>query len=167
MGRLLRARHTPWSIGLGMMIVLFVLAAAATDHINPGNVHEGLGLLLIWTVVVGVPVVFVASVLARRGIILTIVRYVVVLGFGFLSAVVGGLLAFGVFKCGTSLGMLGSLSSNECPPQGEAIWNATTILGVTLLIWAALSILEYYVIRFTQHWLLPKLPTRFQSILRQ
>lgn len=146
-GRFFRNRHAPWVVGFGVIIILFTLAAIDVDRLSSGHLGAALGLLLYWAVVAGVPVVVVASVLAHRGIILTIIRYMVILGFGFLSAVVGGILAFGIFECGISLGMLGS---NECPSQGEATWNAAVILGATLSVWVALSVLEHWVIRFTQ-----------------
>lgn len=163
-GRLFRARYVPWVVGFGIIIVLFILAVIDVDRLSSDHLGAALGIILYWAVVAGVPVVVVASVLAHRGIILTIVRYMVILGFGFLSAVVGGILAFGIFECGISLGMLGS---NECPSQGGAAWNAAAILGTTLLVWVALSALEHWVIRFTQRWLLPKLPTRLQPIIKQ
>lgn len=131
-----RIRQEPWGVGLLLIGLLLGLGWVDSElgQIGLERIHEAVGLLGLWTLIAGVPVAAVSSWLAGRGRLLLLLRWLGLLAFAGLHAVVGGLLAYSPVLCGVWM------------PAGapcETNWQRRAMVVVlTLATWGLLAAVD-------------------------
>lgn len=136
-----RARLAPWAAGLALLTVAFGMIAADSPPGETGleRIGDAVGLLGLWTLVIGVPIAAVSSALAGRGRVLTALRWVLVVGFSGYHAMLGMFFAFTPVLCG-----LWGPAGQPCD-TGWAYRAA--VAGVALALWATLGAVDAGVAR--------------------